>query len=70
VGLTTSRHLKAAVGGPGDVAVDANPNRLRDLFAGDAIQVREGQVALPGAPGLHVEPDLAACRHYLTYRAR
>ncbi|MGE8317904.1 MAG: mandelate racemase/muconate lactonizing enzyme family protein [Comamonas sp.] len=69
VGLTASLHLKAAVGGPGYVEVDANPNLLRDLFAGDAFQVNAGQVSLHGAPGLGIEPDLAACRDYLTYQA-
>jgi L-alanine-DL-glutamate epimerase-like enolase superfamily enzyme len=67
VGLTASLHLKAAVGGPGYVEVDANP--LRDAFAGTAFQVREGRVSLHGAPGLGIEPDLAAFRDYLTYQA-
>lgn len=69
VGLTASLHLKAAVGGPGYVEVDANPNVLRDVFAGDAFRVIDGSVTLGDAPGLGVEPDLAACRDYLTYQA-
>jgi D-galactarolactone cycloisomerase len=69
VGLTASLHLKAAVGGPGYVEVDANPNPLRDLFAGPAFRVADGSVPLHGAPGLGIEPDLAACRGDVTFQS-
>jgi len=69
IGLTASLHLKAAVGGPGYVEVDANPNLLRDLFAGDAFRVVDGSVSLHTAPGLGAEPDLAACREHVTYQS-
>lgn len=69
IGLTASLHLKAAVGGPGYVEVDANPNLLRDLFAGDTFRVVDGKVSLHTAPGLGAEPDLAACREHVTYQS-
>ncbi|NYT36959.1 mandelate racemase/muconate lactonizing enzyme family protein [Allopusillimonas soli] len=57
IGLLASMHLKAAVGGPGYVEVDANPNPLRDMVM-SALPVREGVVALPDAPGLGLRPDM------------
>lgn len=67
IGLTASLHLKAAVGGEGFVEVDANPNQLRDQFAGDAFRVIDGNVTLTNAPGLGVDPDLASCSEFLTF---
>lgn len=69
IGLTASLHLKAVVGGPGYVEVDANPNLLRDMFAGDAFRVDEGVVSLHDAPGLGVEPDLQGTRQYVTFQS-
>ncbi|AOB31447.1 mandelate racemase [Bordetella sp. H567] len=68
IGQAASLQLKAAVGGPGYAEVDANPNPLRDLFAGDCLRPREGVVSLPEAPGLGVEPDIEAARGYLVSR--
>ena len=65
IGLTASFHLKAAVGGPGYVEVDANPNPLRELLAMPAFALVDGAVQLDERPGLGVEPDLAACRDFL-----
>ena len=65
IGLTASLHLKAAVGGPGYVEVDANPNPLRELLAQPAFTLQDGAVVLGEAPGLGVEPDLLATREYL-----
>lgn len=65
IGLTASLHLKAAVGGPGYVEVDANPNPLRELLAQPAFTLQDGAVVLGEAPGLGVEPDLHATRGYL-----
>lgn len=64
IGLTASFHLKAAVGGPGYVEVDANPNPLRELLAAPAFVLEDGCVRLSERPGLGVEPDLAACRDW------
>ncbi len=64
IGLAASMHLKTAVGGPGYVEVDANPNPLRDLLAMPAFTVRDGWVQLSNAAGLGVVPDLAACREF------
>jgi L-alanine-DL-glutamate epimerase-like enolase superfamily enzyme len=58
-------HLKAAVGGPGHVEVDANPNPLRDLLAAPAFRVQDGTVSLTDEPGLGVAPLLDAARPYL-----
>nr|WP_145549202.1 mandelate racemase/muconate lactonizing enzyme family protein [Variovorax boronicumulans] len=65
IGLTASFHLKAAVGGPGYVEVDANPNPLRDLLATPPFTLHDGAVLLDAAPGLGVEPDLLATRDFL-----
>src|SRR5690606_31582520 len=65
IGLTASFHLKAAVGGPGYVEVDANPNPLRDLLAMPTFQLVDGAVQLSDAPGLGVVPDLVACKDFL-----
>ena len=65
IGLVASMHLKAAVGGPGYVEVDANVNPLRDLLAAPAPTVQEGAVTLSAAPGLGVAPDLKAARQFL-----
>ena len=65
IGLVASMHLKTAVGGPGYVEVDANPNPLRELTALPNFVVQNGSVRLSNEPGLGVSPDLDACRRYL-----
>jgi D-galactarolactone cycloisomerase len=60
IGLAASLHLKAAVGGPGYVEVDANPNPLRELGVIPVFQVHEGKTTLNEIPGLGVVPNLAA----------
>jgi L-alanine-DL-glutamate epimerase-like enolase superfamily enzyme len=64
IGLVASMHLKAGVGGPGYVEVDANPNPLRDLLAVPAPAVHDGAVTLSDTPGLGVAPDLDAVREF------
>jgi D-galactarolactone cycloisomerase len=65
IGLLASMHLKAAVGGPGYVEVDSNPNPLRQLLAEPYPEVHDGASTLPDQPGLGVEPNLADLRGYL-----
>lgn len=65
LGLHASMHLKAAVGGPGYVEVDANPNPLRNLLAAPDFLVHDGAVSLTNEPGLGVAPLLDAVRPYL-----
>lgn len=64
IGLTASLHLKAAVGGPGYVEVDANANPLRDGLAAPAFVVEDGAVLLSDRPGLGVDPDPAECARF------
>ncbi|MBE0626650.1 MAG: mandelate racemase/muconate lactonizing enzyme family protein [Burkholderiales bacterium] len=64
VGLAASLHLKAAVGGPGYVEVDANPNPLRELGVIPAFKVDDGNIELDHIPGLGVIPNLAAIERY------
>jgi D-galactarolactone cycloisomerase len=66
IGLLATLHLKAAIGGEGFAEIDANPNPLRELLAGDLPPVREGAMALPEAPGHGARPDLSALAAYLT----
>lgn len=62
IGLLTSLHLKASVGGAGGgfAEVDANPNPLREVVLGSSFPVREGGIQLTDAPGLGVDPGHAA----------
>ena len=64
IGLAASLHLKAAVGGPGYVEVDANPNPLRELGVIPVLKVEEGRITLSDIPGLGVVPNLAAIEPY------
>lgn len=64
LGLVASMHLKAAVGGPGYVEVDSNPNPLRALLASPYPRVVEGTITLAAEPGLGVAPDLDAAREF------
>lgn len=70
IGLLATLHLKAAIGGEGMAEVDANPNPLRELLAGELPAVREGAIALPEQPGLGAAPDLPALVRYLTLERR
>lgn len=59
IGLAASMHLTAAAGSAGSVVeVDANPNPLRERVF--PLQIRDGIATLSNAPGLGIEPDLAA----------
>ncbi|APX88428.1 mandelate racemase [Brevirhabdus pacifica] len=73
IGLLASAHLLAAVGGPGALEMDVNPNPLRDAFPGaDPVPV-EGAVALSDAPGLGIEalpPEIARYRTLALSRSR
>jgi D-galactarolactone cycloisomerase len=66
IGLLASAHLLAGVGGTGLLEVDANDNPLRDRFCGPVADVIDGTVTLGDAPGLGIEPDLAAIEQYRT----
>lgn len=60
IGLLASAHLLAGAGGDGLLEVDANDNPLRDRFCGAVAGIRDGTITLTDAPGLGIEPDLAA----------
>lgn len=64
IGLLASAHLLAAAGGDGMLEVDINPNPLRDLCCGPVGEVKDGAITLSDAPGLGVDPDLAAIEKY------
>lgn len=65
VGLVASLHLLAAVGGPGVLEVDANPNSLRDVFVRNFPAVTaSGDMNVPAGTGLGVEPDLDAMAQF------
>ncbi|MCA6107038.1 mandelate racemase/muconate lactonizing enzyme family protein [Bradyrhizobium cenepequi] len=66
IGLLASAHLLAGVGGEGLLEVDCNDNPLRDRFCGPVADVVDGMIELGEAPGLGVEPDLAAIEQYRT----
>jgi D-galactarolactone cycloisomerase len=66
IGLLASAHLLAGVGGDGLLEVDANDNPLRDRFCGAVGSISDGTVTLTDAPGLGIEPDLAAIEPYRT----
>mgnify|MGYP006085719369 CR=1 FL=1 len=60
IGLAASAHLLAAVGGPGMLEIDSNPNALRDDYF--ALPVSNGTITLTDEPGLGiaVQPSLMA----------
>jgi L-alanine-DL-glutamate epimerase-like enolase superfamily enzyme len=64
IGLLASAHLLAASGGGGLLEVDCNDNVLREQFCGAAAEIRGGEIELPEAPGLGVEPDLKGIEKY------
>lgn len=66
IGLLASAHLLAGVGGDGLLEVDANDNPLRDRFCGAVADLTDGSITLGDAPGLGIEPDLAAIEQYRT----
>ncbi len=55
IGLASSAHLLAAVGGQGLLEVDTNPNPLRDRLLGDAFTVVEGRMRLGDRPGIGID---------------
>jgi L-alanine-DL-glutamate epimerase-like enolase superfamily enzyme len=46
--------------------VDSNDNPLREDFCGAVADIRDGEIVLPEAPGLGVEPDVQAIAKYRT----
>lgn len=68
IGLTASAHLLAAVGGSGMLEVDSNPNPLREALAQPFARIGDGHWHLSDAPGLGIEPDLAALARYRSGR--
>lgn len=63
VGLMHSAHLLAAAGAAdGWLEVDANDNPLRSLLAPPLQHIVDGAIELGMAPGIGVDPDLAALR--------
>lgn len=64
IGLLATFHLKAALGGDGYAEVDANPNPLRELLAGELPQVRNGVITLAETPGLGARPQFSALLRY------
>lgn len=69
IGLLASAHALAARGGPGGwLEVDVNENPLRTALCPPLEGLAEGRIALGDAPGLGVEPDLAALAELCTRR--
>jgi L-alanine-DL-glutamate epimerase-like enolase superfamily enzyme len=66
IGLIHSLHLLAAVRGPGLLEVDFNANPLRETLLDTLLTLHHGTIALPTAPGLGFEPDLARLAKYRT----
>ena len=62
--MLASAYLLAAAGGDGLLEIDANPNPLRSLLAGELENIREGKVTLSDVPRLGIEPDLKALRRF------
>jgi L-alanine-DL-glutamate epimerase-like enolase superfamily enzyme len=64
IGLAASMHLKAAIGGPGYLEVDANENPLREALGGPLPDVVAGISTLSDRPGLGVDPDVKGLRSF------
>ncbi|MBF7053801.1 mandelate racemase/muconate lactonizing enzyme family protein [Halomonas sp. KAO] len=65
IGLVTSSHLLAAVGGDGLLEVDSNYNPLREVLAMPTPRINDGLMEIPSAPGLGVEPDLSLASEWM-----
>ncbi len=57
VGLMTSAHLLAAVGGAGFLEVDVNPNEIRDAQLCGVFTVRDGRIQLGDQSGIGIDLD-------------
>jgi len=68
LGLAAAAHVLAAVGGPGMLEHDSNPNPFRALLGHPLPQVENGRFALPQGPGLGVAPDMANLQDALVER--
>lgn len=68
LGLLASAHVLAAVGGPGMLEYDSNPNPFRALLGSPLPDLIDGALPLPDGPGLGVEPDMAALASSLVER--
>lgn len=69
LGLAASFHVLAAIGGPGRVELDVNPNPLRaDLGAID-LSIVNGSVKVPDGHGIGFEPDLQTLKSFLVGQA-
>ncbi len=68
IGLEASAQLLAAVGGPGLLEVDVNPNPLRDALADTAVSIKGGWWHVSNAPGLGIEQLPASIAEYETLR--
>jgi len=66
IGLIASAHLLAAVGGPGLLEVDFNPNSLRELLANPLPSVNEGHFEVPQNIGLGIEPEFDQLKRFRT----
>jgi D-galactarolactone cycloisomerase len=66
IGLLASAHLLAGSRGGGLLEVDSNENPLREDFCGAVAEIKDGEIVLPEAPGLGVEPDVKAIEKYRT----
>ena len=56
VGQMAALSISAAIGDASSCEVDVNENALRTELSGDVLQIANGRVALPTAPGLVVPP--------------
>ena len=64
IGLLASANLLAAVGGPGLLEIDANPNPLRSDVPG--LTLADGRAQLGSAPGLGIEDIPSGLRAHVT----
>lgn len=65
LGLAASLHTLAAIGGPGRVELDANPNPLRTDLGPIDLSVEGGRIRVPQGPGIGFVPDPAAMKSCL-----
>lgn len=70
IALLAGLHLLAAVDAGGILEFDCHPNAGREMIVGDLLQVRDGAVDVPDAPGLGAVPDRKALDPYRTWPTR
>ncbi len=65
IGQMAALSISAVLGKASSCEVDVNDNALRTMLCGDAITIRNGEIALPSGPGLVRPPEVEALEEFM-----